>query len=152
VSEYRSDGSYGSDAAEQSFARKTRCCVYCKKLVDPESSYYWHQDCKRHALQREVDLSRQRIAELEAALLAWEELWKAVNEMEGGNLRQDNKPLAVAASYALLKNHSDSALATARKDGYNEGINAAIGKIDPQFDGLIAVLRALQAAEGKESR
>lgn len=45
---------------------------------------------------------RQQISELQAQLQAWEELWRAIKEMEP-ELGDANKPLAIAASYALLK-------------------------------------------------
>lgn len=45
---------------------------------------------------------RQQILELQAQLQAWEELWRAIKDMEP-ELGDANKPLAIAASYALLQ-------------------------------------------------
>lgn len=44
-----------------------------------------------------------QFSELQAQLLAWEELWRSIKEMEP-KLGDRNKPLAIAASYALLSN------------------------------------------------
>lgn len=58
--------------------------------------------CEHGSLRRQC-----LICELEDELAAWRQVWDALNEM-GAGLGDANKPLAVTASWALLRRERDA--------------------------------------------
>lgn len=54
-----------------------------------------------------IEAQAREIEELRALVMAWNEVWDNVR-IDVQNLREDNKPLAVAATYELLRQDRDA--------------------------------------------
>ena len=105
------------------------------------------QEANAHLIAAAPNMLK-RIAELESQLVSWDELWRAINEMKGGGLREDNKPLAIAASYALLKERAESVesqLAEARRDALEEAAKVCEKRIEPRTTGIVDEERDAEA-------
>lgn len=82
----------------------------------------------------------QDLAGMRDELMQWRQVWDNV-KAEIPNLREDNKPLAVAATYALLDAHAKEAirlLRTIKDEALAHGDTAITGRTQRAVDDFLA--------------
>lgn len=93
------------------------------------------------ALETELARSMAEVAELRRERDMWSQLWDNVR-LDNPNLRDDNKPLAIAACYALMK---------LEMDRMREALVMSVNAMREPFDGWKGEVEALALAAARSA-